>query len=575
MNQYGHMKIVRCALDFIINDGTQEQLLALSSLRKNFGDARIGGLIIEVPNVDKYFEFAFRSWWGCDNIVEAQGNQICSLNHFVNGFIDTPPSWSSGIGYYYPWSMFGDNDERFASAVKDYHIYTDPGHSTLLPRIKTWWRTDKPELWDHAFGAQTLVTNIEFAPASVLAGSYYRLLLAGGPSTQVSHAGIEVEGICDMPTTGHNEAINSVTHIAPVLHMIADACVPHHARCTLGCGHSEWEKNVEMNCGKELWGLMDISMVKELLGKLTLADRYEIQPGAPLGDQFAGRFSPEDLVLAISRETVQQLCRTSGKARNDLWAAGRDWWFAYGYSDDELARFDRKYLFNLAIAGTIIALVRAHHDLVYLNRIKDTTSVVTAPLPPTKELVALESTPPEKRRKLPFMEGADWGRVGGVPKLLRQTNKVFAISSIEQLDIDAVMQVTKQIDSYLVAQFEIAQRRLGPRFNPFQLSFQKMFPDMHPIFGVFTTRLPSEKEVSDSASRKQYLSEIAIYEFKADILMQVFGISALKALAQVRGPTYRERARLLDTIKKNESRLMTFLRTRGRAPTESSVHIPH
>jgi len=503
--------------------GDEEQQRAFSGLYVNQSD-HVSSLPYRTMQVDSYQDMALNAICGYDNIVIAGGHQVGPLNHFINAFLDHPRSWETSAGYYFPSAPISEREKTFSSYVNDYKVEVDEGNSLVLNRVRDWWHHSAQE-WNKNWDKK--ITEAEFVPSSVMAGMYYRLLLKGASGTQVSRPGDSVQSAhCSAPdvsTVGEDIYIHAITYLAPILHMIADACVPHHVRCTLGCGHEDWEGFTETEIYHDIYGstFLDFDLINELIVELKKSGPFEIQAHDIDALQFLGMFSPERLISAVADQTRERVCKSTGKHRYDLYDASEDFWEAYVW--DENSYKDRAFLYNLAVAASSLMLTQAHHDLVRLNYIKDTITIIDSlpkPVKPPKE-----DKPSEHNKKLAFY-GSLLGLGKGLDELISEGDKVFNVKHLEELNKIGVTEFLDKAERYLVKRFIEGGHVHGPKFNPVKINFSRFLPDLHPFYGASTYRLPSQKELTNLNLRKQYQEEAKVYRFKATMYEKVFFIAA-------------------------------------------------
>ncbi len=274
------------------------------------------------------------------------GHNFSTFHHFINAFVPSPTLWDGDNGYYYGWGSHCPEETfpmGFISEGLDLRL--DQTHSPALDRLSPYYRGHKHWDWEHNVGIE--VWSVVFAPVSVLARYYY---------TQFVQRATHTQGVVTNPE--EDTKIAGLHLLGPVLHAVADAVVPQHIRPALGFCHQAWENTVETLVCKERIAL----------------DRDEVEGFLKGGEPFnpwctwtngptAHRFAEEFFISRIAGMTRDRLCTTMGVTPKELWDAKEDDWKFY-MKNQGLFLPDAQYFYNLAVAGTVHAIVRAYHDLL-------------------------------------------------------------------------------------------------------------------------------------------------------------------------------------------------------------------
>jgi hypothetical protein len=203
-----------------------------------------------------------------------------------------------------------------------------------------------------------------------MAGAYYNSILKRIHLT-VSQPGTEVSAGCayisSVSPVGEELILARLKLLAPILHLIADLCVPHHVAGTNGCGHELWENAVGTDCAGEPLGYFDNDVTRGYSSKYQ-SGLFDIAENDIDGPLFKGMFSAEKFLLHIAKQTVASTCLATGRNREFIVQSGIPFWIQY-LSDQTVYKMvlQRKELFNQAVAASAFFLARAYPDLVKLG----------------------------------------------------------------------------------------------------------------------------------------------------------------------------------------------------------------
>lgn len=553
MNGATHGQIVRGAIAFLFA-GDDAAKLIVSSYYANRPHI-MEQMDLSSKHVDYYQDLA-DSACGKDNIVIADNHPVTALNHYLFAFTDEG-IWNAGsarcFGYAVrrtptmPPGFRPDEDDRLCTAGM-LGANVDYDNSLCLERVRPWFvGTNWSENWSCS------VDETEYVPANIMAGMYYHAILKGN-RLSVSHPGTQVStgclSVCFTSPVGDYLDLGGLRLFAPILHLIADMCVPHHVAGTNGCGHQTWEGAVQSDCNGKALGLYDFDVTKAIFDALR-TDTFEISPTDPHGSQCAGMLSLEKLLLSIAKQTVSSLCATVSKvfdegvaiSKQDIIMAGIPFWFKYMQKQaTHEAAEQRKHLFNLAVAASAFFLARAYSDMVKLNLIKATSIILPPP-----EFESEKEIKPEIQGKLPFATGTPWP-IPGFQELIAQMNEVFDAHSISEIDVEAARRALKVEERFLLKKFIAGYQSQGKAYCPIGVDLHVAFPDMHHAAGLATFRLPSNEELADELKWTNYLNLLNNYSYKARLYQAVFYVAALRAFQQIQ-KTDKRLARVVDTLR--------------------------
>ncbi|MEW6351421.1 MAG: hypothetical protein AB1646_20400 [Thermodesulfobacteriota bacterium] len=368
MNANVHYWIVCDAVRFIQREGSAYAKTAMAALQAAYGETvpveRISYYDGAVQNICGYVSFDadnFRDvafvrgkMSGTTGSTPAHhnspkwgfcGHNFATFNHFINAFVPSPLLWNGHNGYYFGWGSQCPEETfpmGFISAGLDLRL--DADLSLVLDGVKPYWRGIP--YWEWHKNLEVEVWSRVFPPVSSLARYYYTRLVQ-----------VETHGEHVITDREKGRKIAGLHLLGPVLHAIGDAVVPQHVRPALGFCHQAWENMVETLVCKEQITL-DCRAVARLLREEQLFNRWCVWTTGPT----ANRFAEEFFVSRIAAMTRDRLCLTMGTSPKGLWEAGNEDWEFYMKSPAQW-RPDAKYLYDLAVAGTVYAIVRAYQDL--------------------------------------------------------------------------------------------------------------------------------------------------------------------------------------------------------------------
>ncbi len=534
MNGKVHYWIVCDAVQYIKNHGNSFEKKALQTLQNAYGpDIPVQNIPyydgavqktagIESRNTDRYHDLAMYlesllGGWK-DNITEYDGHVFTALNHFINAFIVSPVMWSGNNGYFYFWSSKKGDDAKAMTGWVDYlDAEVDDENSLVLNRIKSYWEKGD---WSWGENFEWDIRSTMFAPVSALAYFYYTRFALN------HHTPLRVNG--------PNKYIAGLRLLGPVLHAIADACVPQHVRPALGFYHQTWENLVESNVYD--WKIdLDANLVKQILSQHPFTPWYTYM-GGPLKDKFAVGW----VVKQVANKTRDRLAWRTGKSYSQLWNASEWEWFTYLFST---FHDDAKYLYNFAIAGTVHVIVRAYNDLVKEGILSSNPGIVHPERMPDLDIIEFDlkdlpkkrpeegGIPPEKLKHIPFSKPRDllgFEPVGDeeFKSRLMSANRLFAVDTTEELEPEMMSQVLRDIEESLGSQYLEMEKKHGAKFCPLRAMEKLSFDyDLSACFGMGTFRLPSSKERDNPELFQQYSNQLDVHVYKA----YLFGLTRVIA----------------------------------------------
>ena len=359
MNGSVHANIPPIAFLYLSTRGTPYERQMMVSLHHTFG-AHLPSSLGETSRLTDYFRdltihitYPLTIPPVTDYLEDHDGYFFTALNHFNNACLSLDPetagktAWFFRNGYWYLLSSYGNED---TDAMNGWGNYLDPyvvWERWIIDRIRPFWKYVIPyeENWTTSTYLYSKLACAVFAPNSVVAEFYYRKLWQD-PHTPL-HVG------ADQPF----RSLKDIQLLGPVLHMIGDSCVPQHVRPTLAYRHQDWENCVERMISQNAI-TADLDIVADFLSKPPFNEWWSWTDG-----EFEGKFAAQIVIDKIAEMTVQRLMDSTGLSAKQLLHAGHDFWDNY-MTDTEKLHNDASYLYNLAVAGTVHAIVRAATDLI-------------------------------------------------------------------------------------------------------------------------------------------------------------------------------------------------------------------
>ncbi|MBK6948412.1 MAG: hypothetical protein IPH16_10445 [Haliscomenobacter sp.] len=296
----------------------------------------IGG---ESKNTDYYHDLAMYSKpLGRENVTEYDGIIFTALSHYVSAH-KPPTKWGYRDGYnYYYSSRTGSNNSAMVGKVDDNDVEVDNDYSPIVDRCAQYW---KGTLAEYNANWEKEIRNTIFIPASAMARYYYEKFL-------FQHATyIDVNGEV------HDKIIGFML-LGPVMHAIADACVPHHFTSELGNFHQEWESYVDTLGQSGL--LLDFQQADTLYKNHLAKEKVVFSIGS-----MKGLLNIEYLIANLCAHHGYDKLRQLNPGKN---ICSPDFWKSYftGSNYGKVAS-DAKYLYNLAVAATARVLLQAFMDV--------------------------------------------------------------------------------------------------------------------------------------------------------------------------------------------------------------------
>lgn len=530
---------------------------------------------------DEYHDVRFRDDTVLDNFKNTHKNGLVftAINHFINTVWDAPPRWWGAVrgynGYHYFLSSKQDKDaEAMTGLVDTAGIEVDETGSLLFPRLEHYFRNPDNWTWDKNFDSELRFT--VFPPLTVLAHDYYSKLIHNFYASMVVNGPVlEWEEIYG-PFGGeepmirepkkYRTTITGLQYLGPVLHFVADACVPQHVRAALGLNHQFLENIIEaLHKNGEI---MDVNLVEELLTKKPFNPWYCYQ-GSSL-DSYA---AIDWIIAQIAYLTRNRLAAGMGKSGVDLFNASVTDWFAYALR--ACSNGDLLFYYNLAVAGTVHIFSRAYDDLVREGILSPNPGLVHPERLPNIQLVELKSKDiqrlliPPQEPPLPTMSTAI-DLLGYAPvaensqlqRYLEEFNDCFHEETIETINSEKVSSVLRMIEEALVTEHGQMRHRRDPKFSPIKaLNNNPARYKVSTEFGSATYRLPTRKELQNPDLLAAYGKNLHIHEYRVHLLGQVRLLAAVEWLTRElneTSPIYHKVQRLSGEIRELLDRMISI-----------------
>jgi len=533
-----HFWIVCDAVDYIRDHGDSEQKRALQAIQIAYGDKKP---IEDIPRGKSAMETlaGFESWQtdkfadlslslralprgGKDKVSGLGFHMFTAFNHFINPYPELASSWCSAYGYSYSLSSMAGPDVVVVNGIsKLLQGVVDIENSIVLERIKPFWTKGTQE-WNNNF--QRGLSDTEFAPWTALSQVYYSCLV------QTHCEALEVRGA--------NQYIAGLQLLGPVVHSIADACSPQHVRSTLGFGHSIWENFVKSRVYSQKLKV-DPALVNNMLRKDPFEPRLVVKDGP-----MKGKFDIETLIYRLSVRTAERLRQSTAQSWKDLWQAGGRFW--RHYLTGKAMKEDAKYLYNLAVAGTVHAIVRSCDDLIKENVLTPDQGLVDPKKMPDldraqKELPELpvkrttpDALPPEEVMQVPYTRVEDVLGFEPVGKsdlsgLLSRARTLFAREPKGKPMSRDLSHLLRDIEKAVLDQYLQKADVAGPDFCP--MKTQESIPvgsDLSAHWGTATFRMPSDRECEDPGEFEKYIHLNDAHAYMAYKLQATQAIAGLR-----------------------------------------------
>jgi hypothetical protein len=524
MNGKVHVWIVEDALRFVLAKGTNKEKQAFQAWETAYG----GGDLTNTPSpqtrivdvigqeskyTDKYHDLAiylesFAGLWQ-DDITEYDGHVFTALNHFL-AVPWYPTCWWRTNGYHYFWSSKAGNDSKAMTGKVDYKdAEVDNDHSPIVDRCGFGW-TKSGAAWGDNWEADIRYT--VFAPVNVLAYYYYRRLLY----KYFTHVDVNGERF---------DKINGMYILGPVVHAVADACVPQHAITAMGYKHQEWENSVE----SWVWGyeLEDFNQVRDLLDNHM---KRWVYTGGDLKDMLAIDYLVSEL---CGWKTFTKFLQLNGL--NGINAMKSEAFWNNYMANLAKVKSDSKFFYNLALAATVRVITEACYDVIKTGGGSSSTPVIRG-VSSYKLVGGIPERKPKEIGRIDISRGAELNYISAnsllgfkpinwrtATRTLFKTRENFIRWNKAQITDKEIALRLAELEKELLQQFKNARTAGLEGFErPETLEFPQRvaklrqdcgLPDVskdletHSLFGLATFRPPTEEEINDDQKFKEYLKE--------------------------------------------------------------------
>lgn len=534
-----HFWVVCDAVDYIKKFGDTAQKTALQTFQLAYGEQLTVG---EIPNqrtalahlvgyeawhTDKFGDLAIsmRSLPRGDRrqAVGIGFNMFTAFNHFINPYPETDGAWPDAGGYSFKSSSMRGFDSLVVTGISRYlKGLVDVENSLVLERIKPRWR-GTPAAWEENFGKG--LNDTDFAPWNVLAGTYYEMLL------RHHYEPLEVRG--------PNTHIVGLQLLGPVAHAVTDCCSVQHVRSTLGFGHSVWENYVKAKVyNKQI--KIDSQLIARFLDESPFVRPNDMLSTGPLN----GRFDLEGFLHGLSKRTAQRLEESTRMSWKQLWKAEGKFWRRY--LTGSTMGDDARYLYNMAVAGTVHLIEKSCDDLIRESILAPNTGLVDpGKMPALKRIQDDYPEMPSRKRSaddvpseavMPVPLGAPEDLLGFPPlgethltDQLKEAANLLVPTKGSRSDSKRSEELFKDVEWSLADQYRRMEHETGKWFSP--LSTRERIPldsDMSAHFGTGTFRLPSETECDDLDSWEYYIDQSDAHAYKACKLELTQKVAALR-----------------------------------------------
>ena len=363
--------------------------------------------------------------------------------------------------------------------------------------------------WNANFFDPTEIRDTHFPPVGALAEAYYSSLL-------LHHSEwMRVDGPDD------SAQLFGLQHLGPVLHAIADACVPQHVLGSMALRHQDWENWLESSYQLTVVA-PDNAQISAFLNGEPFTGNY-IWTGGDLSGCFPASF----IVSRIAGIAADRLCASTGKSYQELWQSKQDFWDAYMSSPN--LWHDATYLYNLAVAGAVHAIERASEDLKARGMIETDTgapvktsqlhSKVTKRIPAS----ALLSQPGAAAEfVLGFPPSPEFGLAGEFARFMAEWDNVARAKPAEVTTSLQAMQIgiSKEYDRR--AELE------GHGFSAFQAARRSREKfEVSSAFGLGTFRLPTKEECAGRVLSKAYMDRLDAHAYKACLVNMTVALAMI------------------------------------------------
>jgi hypothetical protein len=517
-------------------------------------------LAFESQFTDYYLDLALYVNKLAKTVSVYDGHYFTALHHFQNVFVRAPLFWRHSNGYHFFWSSrTGDDASAMTGDVDDYGVEVDDEESCILPRLRGYFIPSATWHWADNFKYEIRFTN--FAPASAIAdfyytdflNSFYSPLLVRGPIFRLPSG---------WPLL--RQHIAGLQKLGPVLHMIADACVPQHVRGAMGFRHQEWENYIE-GAVRARAIYCDHSLVRNLITS---------SPFSPWVCVRGSITMPADaLVSAVAAKTRERLLSSFGLGLPAWYNAGNDVWDRYFFGGH--LHSDGHYLYNLAVAATVHVLIRATLDAVIGHYISPNPGL-THPERLPRELMGIIVPP----NMIPARDGdqGDRGlRTGllgrmedllgfphdadvGAAAVLDRINGLFHVSSVGQLNTREIRGLLKELQKEIVTIYRQRDERDEGAFCPLSSEVRPTDFRMSAEFGWSTYRIPSPEEIASPDGLRRYADEVDVHRLRAELYRQTVALAMAEFDKGRLRRGERRRARTEEAIR------------RGAAVRDSTAH---
>lgn len=533
-----HYWIVCDAVEFIKKFGDDEQKRALQTFQIGYGEKEP---IETIPRSESAMEYlvGFEAWQtdkyrdlalslqalprGGKHFVTGLGwHHFTAFNHFINPYPEVGSAWPRVCGYSYATSSMAGFDSVVVQGIsRCLHGLVDADHSLVLDRIKPFWKEGEQE-WKDNF--ERTLSNTRFAPWSVLAQVYYSHFILN------HYEPLEVRGA--------NEHIAGLQLLGPVVHAIADACSPQHVRSVLGFGHAIWENYVKSRAydGRIT---VDSTLIRQFLHEDPFRLALTVEDGP-----MSGKMDVESLMCRLSLKTADRLMQSMAMGWKDLWQAEGEFWRRY--LTGKRMREDALFFYNMAVAGTVYAIVRSCADLINQGVLSADRGLLNPEKMPDLPLAQSElpefplrrtgpdSMPPEEVMPVPFSHAGDilgFDPIGetDLPLMLNQARIAFGSGPSARSDEQKRTALLKNIERAVIEQYVKMAGKVGEGFCPLRaVDSIPVESDLSAHFGSATFRMPSAEECDDPGLLSRYIELSDAHAYTAYKLQLTHAVAALR-----------------------------------------------
>lgn len=536
MNAQVHFWIVSDAVQYIKSHGDKTMTGGLQAFEIAYGEdicvheLDYGKTAVEYLagfeawHTDKFGDLSLElvggPWPAKRDITGMAGHLFTAFNHFVNPYPDEGHPWAVSGGYSYDDSSRTGVDSFVMKGISEYLLgRVDNDNTTVFERIRSGWLLG-PSDWK--LNLQSPLEEMRFAPWTVLGPFYYDWFLFR------HFEPIEVRG--------PNNSIAGLQALGPVFHAATDCCSMQHVRPALGYQHQVWENYTQAMVfrGKIK---MDPGAVSEILGRTPFKSLPKMSTESDLEI-----LDLESFLRSISLATASTLSQSMGLGWGGIWDMDDQGWKDY-IAGPSIAQ-DTQYLYNQAVAATVVLIQAAFSDLEQLGVIDGSGKLADGT---GKHALELEQskfdqwppTPPqgtetEDIREEYLLRAA--GPIAGAPGAGRKLKEI-----LDRLEAPVRSSYNRpwptrglrdgltELERLLKEVYKANQGKSGLDFCP--LSFDANIPlgsDMSAHFGSATYRLPSKEECDDQDALRGYMEKVELHSYKAHLVQLTQAIVSLE-----------------------------------------------